>query len=252
MDDAFCPVCCTYFSENGALNRHLNLKKDAKHKEYLITRFKRVSQVVTDSSQNVSSSTAKSTSGVKKRKAAVELNYPDSGSESSDGNEDEEDDLPPTAVENIDHDDPIMANINKLLEFYNAEKEEDLFQFVQPAEDGVEGIAGPGPSTMQYRQYGRILEDDEDLRVSYDYEGAGQCIGIDKDAQTRWKTIFGKEGASYNFQPTNGYFPFASELDWKIAHWAITEKVSQTAMDKLLKIPEVVTLLSFSLKTFRG
>ncbi|THU96684.1 hypothetical protein K435DRAFT_558344, partial [Dendrothele bispora CBS 962.96] len=33
--------------------------------------------------------------------------------------------------------------------------------------------------------------------------------------------------------------PFTSELDWKLARWAISEKVSHRTFNRLLEIPEI-------------
>lgn len=41
------------------------------------------------------------------------------------------------------------------------------------------------------------------------------------------------------------YHPFASKLDWEIAHWAVTEKISQKALDRLLKVPQVKSFKYF-------
>jgi hypothetical protein len=43
------------------------------------------------------------------------------------------------------------------------------------------------------------------------------------------------EGASVD----NPYVPFTSELDWRVAQWAVKETVGNSAFDRLLEIPEV-------------
>ena len=40
-------------------------------------------------------------------------------------------------------------------------------------------------------------------------------------------------------QDSNPYMPFASELDWRIAQWAVKDGPGQNAFDRLLKIPGV-------------
>ncbi|KAF9065520.1 hypothetical protein BDP27DRAFT_1384504 [Rhodocollybia butyracea] len=48
------------------------------------------------------------------------------------------------------------------------------------------------------------------------------------------------------------YHPFASQLDWEIAQWAVTEKISQKALDRLLKVPQVQQKLGLSYEKSRG
>ncbi|THU89742.1 hypothetical protein K435DRAFT_600717, partial [Dendrothele bispora CBS 962.96] len=45
------------------------------------------------------------------------------------------------------------------------------------------------------------------------------------------------------------YQPFSSSVHWKIAHWAITEKISQRAINRLLAIPEVKDTLGLQYKS---
>lgn len=40
----------------------------------------------------------------------------------------------------------------------------------------------------------------------------------------------------------NPFFPFASELDWKIGNWAVKDGSGHNAFDHLLQIPEVSCL----------
>ncbi|KAF9058790.1 hypothetical protein BDP27DRAFT_1240270, partial [Rhodocollybia butyracea] len=48
------------------------------------------------------------------------------------------------------------------------------------------------------------------------------------------------------------YHPFASQLDWEIAQWAVTEKISQKALDCLLNVPQVQQKLGLSYEYSRG
>ncbi|EPS99694.1 hypothetical protein FOMPIDRAFT_1050476 [Fomitopsis schrenkii] len=79
-------------------------------------------------------------------------------------------------------------------------------------------------------------EDEEDNRMEVDGEEGAPGAGVpDKppiDPQIRWR-------------------PFASELDWRVAMWAVREDVSQGALNRLLAIPGVVERLELSFKNVR-
>ncbi|PPQ85135.1 hypothetical protein CVT25_004249, partial [Psilocybe cyanescens] len=47
------------------------------------------------------------------------------------------------------------------------------------------------------------------------------------------------------------FFPFASELDWKVAQWAVMDGPGHNAFDRLLAIPGVVEKLGLSYKNIR-
>ncbi|TEB25366.1 hypothetical protein FA13DRAFT_1756601 [Coprinellus micaceus] len=49
----------------------------------------------------------------------------------------------------------------------------------------------------------------------------------------------------------NPYAPFTSELDWRVAQWAVKEKVGHSAFDRLLDIPGVVEKLGLSFNNVR-
>ncbi|KAL1657787.1 hypothetical protein EV122DRAFT_227149 [Schizophyllum commune] len=135
-----------------------------------------------------------------------------------------------------------------------------LFQLIPPtdyttlnADSSIAiGEAGPGPSTQAHRQARlRTLDDFDDSRVIDEYIGAGARIRMDSKVHDLWKQRFGRcdeaevtEGGSGQPSscPDELYRPFASELEWRIAHWAVTEGVAQNAINRLLDIPEVCGL----------
>ena len=121
------------------------------------------------------------------------------------------------------------------------------------ADDGVEPVAGPGPSTAEYRLqqlaaasgvplWGhRVLDDADDGRVVDIHPTAGEimdpatvpvkkCTGlpVDKDGDTVMGSV-----------DDNPFHPFNSELDWQIAQWKVKEGPGDSAFDWLLEIPEV-------------
>ena len=66
-----------------------------------------------------------------------------------------------------------------------------------------------------------------------------------------WKTFFSEDlddqdlmnvdGEEFNSDTDhpNRWKPFASELDWKVAMWAVREDVGQGSLNRLLAIPGV-------------
>ena len=44
----------------------------------------------------------------------------------------------------------------------------------------------------------------------------------------------------------NTFSPFSSELDWRLAEWAIKENVGNSAIDRLLEIPGVCVPLALT------
>jgi len=65
-----------------------------------------------------------------------------------------------------------------------------------------------------------------------------------------WRRRFGEEEAEGmdvdmsddTGQPSssyNAFAPFASELDWRVAHWAVSEGIGHKSFNRLMEIPEV-------------
>lgn len=133
------------------------------------------------------------------------------------------------------------------------ELNDTLFQFIpmsatphaststSTAHDGQPHIATTLQSAMR-------LDDDTDERVEDIDESAGKVIRMDATLQERWKRLFG--GMDMNAMDvdmdedpvvSNRWAPFASELDWRVAKWAVQEGVGHNAFDRLLAIPGVRT-----------
>lgn len=117
---------------------------------------------------------------------------------------------------------------------------------VPEVEIGI-GVAGPGPQTAinqilrqaDPHQQHRILDDDDDSRVVDIDPKAGRIyrkgppptyIPADKDGDIAMNEV----GA-----PPNLFSPFKSELDWRIAQWAVKDGPGHNAIDRLLEIPGV-------------
>lgn len=115
---------------------------------------------------------------------------------------------------------------------------------MESLEDMEIGEAGPGPSTMLSAlvQSYHVPDVFGDERVVDVDEDAGQpLIMFDDYLRTKWQKIFGEKT---NATLDDAYTPFASELDWNIAHWAVTEGIKHSSITRLLAIPGVWFLIS--------
>ena len=101
-----------------------------------------------------------------------------------------------------------------------------------------EGAAGPGPSTAANWILWAVLDDNNDEHVTiidkdasriYQQDPAPRYIPVDKDGDI----VMGNDG-----EP-NPFTPFSSELDWRVAQWAVKDGPGHNAFDRFLKIPGV-------------
>lgn len=132
------------------------------------------------------------------------------------------------------------------------EEENDVFHFVRLDEVLPMGEAGPGPSTQAHRdrmadrQLGakvRSLDDGDLSLVEVEHRSGGAVIRMDESIHTRWRFAHNlpvdvpMDGSS---KPLNNlYAPFASELDWRIAEWAVKDNIGHNSFNRLLQIPGV-------------
>ncbi|KAF8222195.1 hypothetical protein L208DRAFT_1324030, partial [Tricholoma matsutake] len=148
------------------------------------------------------------------------------------------------------------------------EDQEDLFYFI-PDADVQMGEPGPGPSASRvsgsYCQTAslRMLDEEDDERIEEVHPTAGKCIWMDDRLHEKWKRMFGEaeigagsgsDGSDtvIDDSSTNPYYPFASELDWRIAWWAVKDGPGHNAFDRLLSIPGVVEKLGLSFSNIHG
>ena len=121
-------------------------------------------------------------------------------------------------------------------------------------EDPEVGAAGPGPRTAANRiiqgatnAQHSVLDDDEDKCITVEDKEAGRIYWQDpppsyisvednKDSDI----VMGNDG-----EP-NPFIPFSSELDWKVAQWAVKDGPGHNAFDQLLAIPGVGNFVIFS------
>lgn len=85
-----------------------------------------------------------------------------------------------------------------------------------------------------------VLDDDDDERIIVVDEDAGRIFR--KEAPPRYTedregdTLMEEDG-----EP-NPFSPFSSELDWRVAHWAVKDGPGHNAINRFLEIPGVSNL----------
>lgn len=134
----------------------------------------------------------------------------------------------------------------------------DLFRLVLPESSEADLRDQASSSSVQegqlppgIRRTALALDDDEDSRVQEEDPLHGRVIRMSETVMETWKTFFsedlddqdlmnvdGEECNSDTDHP-NRWKPFASELDWKVAMWAVREDVGQGSLNRLLAIPGV-------------
>ena len=143
----------------------------------------------------------------------------------------------------------------------------NLFQFVLPTEWAEidvevanEQASSSAPASAP--RYNTIrppaLDDDEDPRVYEEDASAGMVIAMAPTIVNTWKAYFGDpDGGSVRMDvdgedggdqtnvkdPDAPWRPFASELDWKVAMWAVREYVGQNSLNRFLSIPGVSRII---------
>lgn len=129
---------------------------------------------------------------------------------------------------------------------------DELFEFIpaDPIPDMMDvDEAGPS-SSQQNRRPGLQLDDDDDERVVDEYPGAAQVIRMDHTLHKRWRKRFGGRVGGVDGDPMvvsepsdnqgdNPFAPFASEMDWRVASWAVKDGIGHKSFDRLLAIPGV-------------
>ena len=86
----------------------------------------------------------------------------------------------------------------------------------------------------------RSLDDEDDTRFTAGHPTAGAVLPATPDGDGDI------EMGDTTENNLNTFSPFSSELDWRIAEWAIKEKVGNSAIDRLLEIPGVCVPLALT------
>lgn len=107
-------------------------------------------------------------------------------------------------------------------------------------------VPGPGPSTASNSilrqaavQRQRLLDIQEDPSTVLWTEGAGRVLCKVTPPSYGPQDIKDAEGDIKMAEGDRTFFPFSSELDWRVAQWAIKDGPGQNAFDRLLEIPGV-------------
>lgn len=132
---------------------------------------------------------------------------------------------------------------------------DELFHFLPaiPPQDDAMDVDQPGPSRPPRRGPKDLqLDDDDDERYVEEYEGAGRIVRMKPELHRLWQEKFGGqqgregEGGNTGAGASGGkdafFAPFASELDWRVACWAVKDGIGHKSFDRFLAIPGVITL----------
>lgn len=184
----------------------------------------------------------------------------------------------PLGIQNLDDEDPDDGNPDDeeegpdmdtgdiMMDLDQQQEELSHFipqvQFEDEDDDMIDQMDG---STTHANALHTLDDNDDDSRVVEVHPSAGYVIRMDETLHNKWRRTFGdlkdlqtiddiedegnKENGSGSSadQDSNPYTPFASELDWRVAQWAVKDGPGQNAFDRLLKIPGVC---SYCLKRF--
>ncbi|KAF8906955.1 hypothetical protein CPB84DRAFT_1644167, partial [Gymnopilus junonius] len=128
---------------------------------------------------------------------------------------------------------------------------EDEYDFLPP-------VAGPGPQTAENQilhgaantRASALDMDDDKLFIQID-ETAGRIYRRDPPPRHLQVDKDGDNLMDNDGEP-NPFFPFTSELDWRVAQWAVKDGPGHNAFNRLLDIPGVIEKLGLSYHNIRG
>ena|SRR5882757_2866459 len=94
-----------------------------------------------------------------------------------------------------------------------------------------------------------------DMRVEDVHPTAGKVIHMEEMVHQRWRREFGgcdtdedvvmKDLGEGTSMKMNMFTPFESELEWRVACWAIQDGVGHKSFDRLMVIPGVALVLFY-------
>jgi hypothetical protein len=154
-----------------------------------------------------------------------------------------------------DHDENNLRNLHSVISQLNLGPEETVFiphitaDLTAESEPTSSSSAGPAPQDASIRRAAlsnHTLDDESDERVTVTHKNAGVVRRHvsppvhsfrDNDGDTAM------EGADQ--AAAQPYHPFHSDLDWRVAQWAIKDSPGQNALDRLLAVPGVSLVLQY-------
>src|SRR6267154_1953883 len=127
---------------------------------------------------------------------------------------------------------------------------EELYELIPGADWNAPGPSRyPSPSAIHhYLAPSAHRAENEDERVVIQHPTAGHVIRIVPTLHEKWKKQFGGdmkgEDQDVDMDALEGgagakFVPFASELDWCIANWAIRDGIGHKSFNRLMSIPGV-------------
>ncbi|KAK1220794.1 hypothetical protein PQX77_016416, partial [Marasmius sp. AFHP31] len=125
------------------------------------------------------------------------------------------------------------------------EEANDLFHWMDAGMDVGLGEAGPGPATVQATRglkkmlasIPHSLDLQEDPMHFESHAKGGKVIRMSQTLYEKWEERFKEDDDEPGDEAAATYFPFASQLDWQIARWAVKENIGHGTLDRLLAIP---------------
>lgn len=129
---------------------------------------------------------------------------------------------------------------------------ERIFELIPPDDSDADA---PGPSHRSRLSSPRHTSPspENDDRFVEEHPTAGRHIRIVPTLHERWKKLFGGEDLEgvdsamdmdVDVNMEDKFAPFASELDWRVARWAVQEGIGHKSFDRLMAIPGVGTTIS--------
>lgn len=107
----------------------------------------------------------------------------------------------------------------------------------------------PGPSCCTGSNKDEVADECVDEWVEeYPFPTAGQVIHMERTLHEKWRLLFRHEDLDGDAAMDDGasseqqFSPFASELDWRVASWAVQEGIGHKCLNQLLAIPGVSSL----------
>ena len=128
---------------------------------------------------------------------------------------------------------------------------EDELQFlrVEAKEISEENQPQTAEKTISHHSKHTVLDDEEDERIIIVDEDAGR-IFRKEPPPSYTQDRDGDELMEEDGEP-NPFAPFSSELDWRVAHWAVKDGPGHNAFNRFLEIPGVSNLDEISLSHFK-
>lgn len=110
--------------------------------------------------------------------------------------------------------------------------------FLPASGDSEEPVASSSQLPPPLHHTALSLDDDEDTRVEDVYASAGKIIDTEDTLHKKWTDYFKDDTPNPDTSRDPTFSPFASELDWRVAQWAMSS-LGHNKFNELLAIPGV-------------